>query len=100
MKLAFGSKATACVFGIIAAIAGPGLRTAAQQPTNNGVGITPSQQEVQPQEPVPLPAGPPHLFGDWGGLRTDLGNYGISLNLDYTTESAGNVAGGLRQGFD
>ena len=46
------------------------------------------------------PAGPPHLFGDWGGLRTDLGNYGINLDLDYTTESAGNVAGGLRQGVD
>ena len=94
------AKATACLLGITVVIAGAGLRTAAQEPTNSVVGIGPSQQQAQPQEPVPPSAGPPHLFGDWGGLRTDLGNYGISLNLDYTTESAGNVAGGLRQGVD
>jgi porin len=44
--------------------------------------------------------GSPHLFGDWGGLRTELGNLGINLDLDYTTESAANVAGGLRRGVD
>ncbi len=81
------------------ALAGPCIRaSSAQQQTNGGVGIGPSQQQAQPQEPAP--AGPPHLFGDWNGLRTDLGNYGINLNLDYTTESAGNVAGGPRQGLD
>lgn len=100
MKLAFGSKATACVLGITAAIAGPSLRIAAQQRTNSGVGIGPGQEQAQPQEPAPPPAGPPHLFGDWDGLRTDLGNFGINLNLDYRTQSAGNVAGELRQGFD
>ena len=95
------AKATACALGITIALAGPGIRaSSAQQQTNSGVGIGPSQQQAQPQEPAPPPAGPPHLFGDWDGLRTDLGNFGINLNLDYTTEFAGNVAGGLRQGFD
>lgn len=94
------ASATACALGITIALAGPAIRAAAQQQTNSGADITPSQQEAQPAPPAPAPAGPPHLFGDWGGLRTELANYGIDLNLDYTTESGGNVAGGLRRGVD
>jgi porin len=99
MKSSLASKATACALGIAVALVAPACHAFAQQ-TNSGVGIGPSQQEAQPQTPAPAPTGPLHLFGDWGGLRTDLGNLGINLNLDYTTESAGNVAGGLRQGVD
>jgi porin len=98
MRSGFGSMATA--LGITVALAGPGFRAAAQQPTNNGVGITPSQQEARPIAPAPAPTSPPHLFGDWGGLRTYLGNLGINLAVDYTTESAADVAGGLRRGVD
>ena len=94
------ASATACALGIAIALAGPAIRAAAQQQTNSGAGITPSQQEAQPAPPAPAPAGPPHLLDDWGGLRTELGNYGIDLNLDYTTESGGNFAGGLRRGVD
>src|SRR5580704_222660 len=97
MRSAFASKVMACALGIVVAPVEPGSRTFAQQ-TNSGVGIEPSQQEAEPPTPAPASAGPPHLFGDWGGLRTDLGNFGIDLNLDYTTESAGNVAGGVAPG--
>ncbi|GAB0114854.1 carbohydrate porin [Acidisoma sp. C75] len=41
-----------------------------------------------------------HLFGDWGGIRTDLGRLGINLLLDDTSETAGNVAGGTRRALD
>jgi porin len=94
------AKATACAFGITIALAGPGFRAAAQQPTNSGVGITPSQQEARTPQPAPVPAGPSHLLGDWGGLRSYLGKLGIDLSVDYTTESAANVAGGVRRGVD
>jgi len=39
-----------------------------------------------------------NLLGDIGGLRTTLGNYGITLNLQETSEVFGNVAGGIRRG--
>ena len=38
------------------------------------------------------------LFGDWGGMRTDLADKGINLKIDAVTEFAGNVSGGTRQG--
>ncbi len=49
-------------------------------------------------------AGPPgiweraNLLGDIGGLRTFLGNYGISIGLSETSEVLGNVTGGIRRG--
>jgi len=43
---------------------------------------------------------PDHLFGDWGGLRTRLSSFGITYDLDYTTESVLNASGGLRNGAD
>jgi porin len=100
MMSASNPIAAACALGICAALAAPGPRAEAQQATNNGIGITPSQQEAQSKASQPPPAAPEHLFGDWGGIRTYLGDLGIDLNVDYTTESAGNVTGGVRQGFD
>ncbi|HVY13773.1 MAG TPA: carbohydrate porin [Rhodopila sp.] len=38
------------------------------------------------------------LTGDWGGLRTELANQGITFSLTETDEVLGNVSGGLRQG--
>lgn len=38
------------------------------------------------------------LLGDIGGLRSVLGEYGISLGLSETSEVLGNVSGGLRRG--
>ena len=39
-----------------------------------------------------------NLLGDAGGLRTMLGNDGITLNLQETSEVFGNVTGGLGRG--
>ena len=41
-----------------------------------------------------------NLLGDIGGLRTQLGNYGISLGLQETSEVFGNVTGGKHRGAD
>jgi porin len=37
---------------------------------------------------------PQGLFGDWAGLRTDLAQHGVDLELSYTNESAVNLRGG------
>jgi porin len=39
-----------------------------------------------------------NLLGDMGGLRSALGRYGVTLNLQETSEVFGNVSGGIRQG--
>jgi porin len=77
---------------------------AQQQPgqATGGFGITPSEEVATPGM-GPLfgaPFGSNHLFGDWGGARTWLLNHGINVELDYLTESAGNVSGGRSKGFD
>lgn len=36
----------------------------------------------------------PWMLGDWNGLRTDLQQDGVNFNVDYTMESASNLAGG------
>ena len=74
--------------------------SAGAQQTNTGVGITQSQQQVQPLVPVPPPPAPAHLLGNWGGVRTYLGDLGVDLHLDYTTETAWNISGGRRRGAD
>jgi porin len=94
MKSVFAVRLV-CLFGT-AALVGAGAPVVAQEPTS--AGTPPNLQQAQSNFP---PAPPPdeHLLGDWGGLRTDLRNLGIDVNLDFTTESAGNFSGGLRQGF-
>jgi porin len=39
-----------------------------------------------------------HLFGDLGGVRTNLESRGIYLRLNAVAEFAGNVSGGVQQG--
>lgn len=39
------------------------------------------------------------LFGDMWGLRSDLSKYGITLSVQETSESLGNVTGGVQKGF-
>ena len=41
-----------------------------------------------------------NLLGDIGGLRTSLGNHGISFGLSETSELLGNLSGGVRRGFE
>lgn len=38
--------------------------------------------------------GSPWMLGDWGGLRSDLQQNGVSFQAGYTMESASNLAGG------
>ena len=72
------------------------LSVSQAQDTNSGVSIGPSQSLSQ-QAPVPTPS-VEHLFGNWGGVRTQLGNLGIDFIVDMTSEFAGNVSGGVKQG--
>ncbi|MFM0286130.1 carbohydrate porin [Paraburkholderia megapolitana] len=39
-----------------------------------------------------------NLFGDMGGLRPWLGNYGVTFNLQETSEYLNNLSGGVRRG--
>ncbi len=38
------------------------------------------------------------LTGDWGGLRKELADKGISFSMSYTAEVWGNVSGGIKRG--
>ena len=40
-----------------------------------------------------------NLLGDLWGLRTDLSHYGMTLSVQETSESLGNVTGGSQKGF-
>ncbi|WP_350357386.1 carbohydrate porin [Paraburkholderia fungorum] len=49
----------------------------------------------------PAPAGfwdRSNLFGDMGGLRPWLGNYGVTVNLQETSEYLNNLSGGVKRG--
>lgn len=41
-----------------------------------------------------------YMLGSMGGLRPWLSQYGVSLNIQETSEVLGNVSGGLHQGFE
>ena len=68
--------------------------------------VTPGQTSAgaPPQPPSPSPTAPTglwersNLLGNMFGLRTLLGNYGITLNLTDIEEVVGNTQGGIRQG--
>ncbi len=72
------------------------------QAVNSGNSIGPSQEVAQPKAPTQAaPAVQPsveHLFGNWGGVRTNLGKLGIDIIPDVISEFAGNVSGGVKQG--
>src|SRR5580692_3588750 len=55
------------------------------------------QATLAPTQAIDPPDGE-RLFGDWGGLQTQLRQQGIGLKFDAVTEFAGNVSGGTRQG--
>ena len=38
------------------------------------------------------------LTGDWGGLRSELANQGVTFSMSYTAEVWGNVSGGIKRG--
>jgi porin len=75
---------------------GLGSHAAFAQTTNSGVSIGPSEALNPANAPPPAPS--THLFGDWGGIRTYLDKLGIDVIVDLTSETAGNVSGGLQKG--
>jgi porin len=64
----------------------------------------PAQTPAASAQPDQAPAAPTglwdrsNLFGDMGGLRTWMGNYGVSFGLQETSEYMNNLTGGTRRG--
>ncbi|WP_267396693.1 MULTISPECIES: carbohydrate porin [unclassified Sphingomonas] len=103
------ARATACGL-MIAAVMPAAAQTAA---TSAPATVAPTDgtvvQSHQPEDTAvpkaagvakPLAPSPARdtLTGDWGGVRTDLAEAGISLRADYVSESFAAVSGGLRRG--
>lgn len=86
----------------------PASQTAAADTGKSGAPVSNSGFAGGPSEQIANPGigslfGSPfssdHLFGDWGGARTRLGDYGIDVSLDWLSENAGNITGGRRRSF-
>jgi porin len=86
-------------FSIAAACAAHEARA---QAVNNATSTGPSIQLAQPPQLAPTQAidAPPveRLFGDWGGLQSQLQPLGVNLQFNALTEFAWNFAGGTREG--
>lgn len=81
--------------------------TAAAQTTDGAPSEEPASKgaaESKDGTPDQTPAAPtgiwerPNLFGDMGGLRPWLGKYGVTLNLQETSEYLNNLSGGTKRG--
>ncbi len=60
---------------------------------------TAASESAKPQAAAPAPSGGRDtLTGDWGGLRTDLKQAGVTFRGDYVSETLSAVDGGLRKG--
>lgn len=91
--------AIASIPGANAQMVDPG--TASTTAPSSGPG--PARDAAVPKgAAVAKPLAAPHprdtLTGDWGGLRTDLKDAGVSVRADYVSETFGVVRGGLRRG--
>ncbi len=75
-----------------------------QNPTPGGAGTAPAPSTPGAGEPGFFTGlfspSRTNLLGDVGGLRTALGEYGLSLGLQETSEVFGNVTGGVHRGAD
>ncbi len=49
---------------------------------------------VSQADMAPLSVDSSYMFGDWGGLRSQLKEDGVDFQVNYTMESASNLAGG------
>jgi porin len=65
--------------------------------SQNAMGQAVGAEQLAPTQAIDPPDSE-RLFGDWGGLQTELREQGIGLKFDAVTEFAGNVSGGTRQG--
>lgn len=62
----------------------------------------PERASTKPPPPTPEPSwwDGQYLTGDWGGLRTQLANEGVTPYVYYNAIVAGNPVGGLKSGTD
>jgi porin len=85
--------------GVLLPLLAP-LARAQQQLT--GSPVQPAPSAAPPTVTYPAlnsqPFGTEHLFGDWAGGRTWLHDRGIDVGLNYFSETAAIVSGGVRQG--
>ncbi|AOJ11512.1 carbohydrate porin [Burkholderia mayonis] len=83
-------------------VAQPALAQAANAaPAATAAESAPAAPAAQTAEAPPAPTGfweRSTLFGDMGGLRSKLGDHGITLNLQETSEYLRNLSGGTRRG--
>ncbi len=86
----------------LALLLGPALASPAAAQTTAGGG-TATGSGLPPPATASLPPAyvapqVEHLFGDPWGIRADLANQGIYVLLDFVSEFAGNVTGGITRG--
>ncbi|MBX3380665.1 MAG: carbohydrate porin [Phycisphaeraceae bacterium] len=75
----------------VSSVSPPAPPTSARAPDGGG-----NAAAYQPFQLIPTSG---NLFGDWFGARTWLEEKGVTTNLSFVTNLAGNVSGGRDQGF-
>lgn len=76
----------------------PAAPSAPSENTDPVDAAKPPQGETAPAAPTGLWERS-NLLGDMGGLRTLLGNYGVTFSLQETSEAYGNFSGGTKRGL-
>jgi porin len=82
-----------------AALAAPAIAQTSNPPSNPPPSNPPPAQPAEPDLWASV-ARSANLLGDMGGIRTWLGQYGMTLSVTETSEVLGNLTGGVRQGFE
>ncbi len=102
LKYALHASVLASGFAALPALATPPA-TVASTPTDTPNDTTQTTEPEAGQTPSQGMLGTlqrsGYLLGDLGGLRTALGDAGMTLNIVETSEILGNVSGGMKQGF-
>ncbi len=123
VRAAFASLTPPCAASLLAFTLAAGAAvpahaqsasTAATAPAPAEAAAPPPQTPAVPSPETPAgsspetpaaPAAPtavwerPNLLGDMGGLRPWLGNYGVTLSIQETSELFGNLTGGIKRGL-
>jgi porin len=100
LRRAGGRALFAAVYAILAEV--PRATADSTAPASSET-AAPAANAASPTSPFGLLSGfgqGPNLFGDVGGLRPALANYGVTLAIQDQSEILGNLTGGVRQGFD
>jgi porin len=100
-----------CGFSPVAALADPSSQAADAAAPDKKPAITQADAPAVQPAMTPIPLDPTFttglfsssrstLLGDAGGLRSFLGNYGLTFSLTETSEIIGNATGGVRRGAE